>query len=415
MVRLVEQKEECGPGEPYQPLDVNALFGQPTVALRGPWNAADLVKIGPTARDLTRRALRLPPRLPGRRALPGLRLRALGPAHLRGPRAEGVRARRDRSRAPGSARPAVLVLLRLQRLEQPARRRLGDDPARLRRRQPRAMRSRSDRRASATASTRERSRRAGATTSSTSSTAPIRSSTRRPARTRTSTTRACSSAAPPSRASAATTRTGPHDDLRPAVATIPSDPAQARAEFPWIDFQGRWGELQPAFFNGPTGPNLKTQWTQPITWSEGWRDQSFTVPAGSAFGTAATDFFCRAIGNGSRALVQLVHRPLAVHAGARGAGAAAPLRPLANLVAPGRAASPGAPARVGPDARRSGAHVPRETGTDARDRDAVHPDRAPDRALAVARWCTAPTSSASRPAAGRAGCSASSCWRSGRR
>ena len=53
MVRLVEQKEECGPGEPYHPLDVNALFGQPTVALRGPWNGSDLVKIGPTARDLT--------------------------------------------------------------------------------------------------------------------------------------------------------------------------------------------------------------------------------------------------------------------------------------------------------------------------------------------------------------------------
>ena len=104
--------------------------------------------------------------------------------------------------------------------------------------------------------------------------------------------------------------TGPHDELRPAVATIPSDPAQARAEFPWIDFQGRWGELQPAFFNGPTGPNLKTQWTEPITWSQNWRDESLTVPAGSVFGTAATDFFCRAIGNGSRALVQLVHRPL---------------------------------------------------------------------------------------------------------
>jgi hypothetical protein len=68
--------------------------------------------------------------------------------------------------------------------------------------------------------------------------------------------------------------------------------------------------LQPAFFNGPTGPNLKTQWTQPITWSEDWRDLSFTVPAGSAFGTTATDFFCQAIGSGSRALVQLVHRPL---------------------------------------------------------------------------------------------------------
>jgi hypothetical protein len=136
---------------------------------------------------------------------------------------------------------------------------------------------------SATASTRERRTRLGATTSSTSSTA---------------------------RGVGCDNTTGPHDDLRPAVATIPSDPTRARAEFPWIDFQGRWGELQPAFFNGPTGPNLKTQWTHPITWSEDWRDQSFTVPAGSAFGTAATDFFCRAIGSGSRALVQLVHRPL---------------------------------------------------------------------------------------------------------
>jgi hypothetical protein len=52
VVRLVEQKEECGPGEPYRPMDVDALFGQPTVALRGPWNGSDLVKIGPTAHDL---------------------------------------------------------------------------------------------------------------------------------------------------------------------------------------------------------------------------------------------------------------------------------------------------------------------------------------------------------------------------
>ena len=37
---------------------------------------------------------------------------------------------------------------------------------------------------------------------------------------------------------------------------------------PWVGFQGRWGELQPAFFNGPTGPNLKTQWTKPVLWSE---------------------------------------------------------------------------------------------------------------------------------------------------
>ena len=49
---------------------------------------------------------------------------------------------------------------------------------------------------------------------------------------------------------------GPTRELRPIVRTIPSDPAAARAAFPWIGFEGRWGELQKAFFNGPTGPNL---------------------------------------------------------------------------------------------------------------------------------------------------------------
>ena len=54
VVRLVKHTEECGPGEPYEPIDVDLLFGNPTVALRGPWNPTDLVKIGPSARDLSR-------------------------------------------------------------------------------------------------------------------------------------------------------------------------------------------------------------------------------------------------------------------------------------------------------------------------------------------------------------------------
>jgi hypothetical protein len=102
---------------------------------------------------------------------------------------------------------------------------------------------------------------------------------------------------------------GPTVDLRPTVMTIPSDPDDARETYPWIDYQGRWGELQPAFFNGPTGPNLKTQWTEPITWSEGWRDQSYAVPAGGALGTGATDFFCDAIAGGSKALQRALENP----------------------------------------------------------------------------------------------------------
>jgi hypothetical protein len=103
---------------------------------------------------------------------------------------------------------------------------------------------------------------------------------------------------------------GPTIDVRPVLRTIPSDPAQARQAFPWIAFQGRWGELRPSFFNGPTGPNLKTQWTAPIEWSDGWRTRSYTVPGGGVFGPAATGFFCSAVGGGSRALVRLVDHPL---------------------------------------------------------------------------------------------------------
>ncbi len=103
---------------------------------------------------------------------------------------------------------------------------------------------------------------------------------------------------------------GPHRQLSPRVVTIPSDPAAAEEAYPWIAFEGRWGELQKAFYNGPTGPNLKSQWTQPITWSEDWRDRSYAIPTGGAFGTGSTDFFCSAVAKGSRALTQLLINPL---------------------------------------------------------------------------------------------------------
>src|SRR5690349_8365676 len=52
VVRIVEHTA-CQPGDPYLPIDVNVLFSEPTVALRGPWGD-DLVRIAPTAIDLTR-------------------------------------------------------------------------------------------------------------------------------------------------------------------------------------------------------------------------------------------------------------------------------------------------------------------------------------------------------------------------
>ncbi len=103
--------------------------------------------------------------------------------------------------------------------------------------------------------------------------------------------------------------TGPTYDIRPRVNTIPRDSDTARASFPWIEFEGRWGELQPAFFNGPTGPNNKTQWMEPIVWSEDRRDRSLAVPAGGGLGTGATDFFCEAVAAGSNAVRRAAENP----------------------------------------------------------------------------------------------------------
>ena len=52
VVRLVAQTEECGAGEPYTPIDVDAVLGNDQVALRGPWQESNLVGVAPTASDL---------------------------------------------------------------------------------------------------------------------------------------------------------------------------------------------------------------------------------------------------------------------------------------------------------------------------------------------------------------------------
>ena len=309
VVRLVEQKEECGPGEPYDPLDVNALFGQPTVALRGPWNGSDLVKIGPTARDLTGGLYDYHLDFPGDALSPGC-----GYERWANRISEGYRPKVYAHVATDPAHPGQIALqywlfyvfndwnnlhegdwemIQLDFDAATASDALAKQPAKVGYSQHEGAEQASwgdDKLQLVDGTHPVVYPAAGSHANFFDEGLFLGSSAEQGV--------GCDNT------------NGPHDDLRPAVATIPSDPAQARARFPWIDFQGRWGELQPAFFNGPTGPNLKTQWTQPITWSEDWRDLSFTVPAGSAFGTTATDFFCQAIGSGSRALVQLVHRPL---------------------------------------------------------------------------------------------------------
>ena len=103
---------------------------------------------------------------------------------------------------------------------------------------------------------------------------------------------------------------GPSVDLHPRLSVIPTGEAAYLRSYPWLGYRGHWGEEHQGFYNGPTGPNTKTQWRHPITWAlEEWRDKSFTVPAGTSLGGSATDFFCGAVATGSRLLTSLGGNP----------------------------------------------------------------------------------------------------------
>jgi hypothetical protein len=308
VVRLVAHTN-CAPGKPYLPVDVNLLFGEPTVALRGPWSPSDLVKIGPTAKNLSRDLFDYHLDFPGSALDPGC-------DYLRWERrlVEGHEPAVYAHVATDPARPGKLALQywlfyvfndwnNLHEGDWEMIQLFFDasTPAGALQKQPVEVGYSQHEGAERAAWTDEKLERvdgthpvvhpaAGSHANFFGESLYLGSSAEQGV--------GCDD-----------TR-GPTFDVRPVVHTIPSDPGKARAQYPWIGFEGRWGELRPAFFNGPTGPNLKTQWTEPIRWSEGWRSRSYTVPAGSAFGPEATGFFCGAVAHGSKALVQLVDRPL---------------------------------------------------------------------------------------------------------
>jgi hypothetical protein len=312
VVRLVEQLEECaGPGEPYDPLDVELLLAnEPTVALRGPWNRTDLVKIGPTSEDLRNR-------FEYHLDFPGDPLDA-GCDYERWSKrlAEGSEPTVYAHLATEPAHPGQLALQywlfyafnnfnnthegdweMIQLLFEAA------DAGDALDREPVSVGYSSHEGA-------EEAKWGDEKLTLVDETHPVvYPGAGSHANKFTEALYLGSSAE--AGVGCDDTR-GPHRELRPVVVTIPSDPQAAAEAFPWIEYEGHWGELQEAFFNGPTGPNLKTQWTEPITWSEDWRDKSYAVPTGGILGTSATDLFCSGVAKGSRGLILLLRNPVLV-------------------------------------------------------------------------------------------------------
>jgi hypothetical protein len=103
--------------------------------------------------------------------------------------------------------------------------------------------------------------------------------------------------------------TNPTPGLRPRIAYVPMAHADYVRQYPWLAFEGRWGERQRSFFDGPTGPNMKDSWTTPIQDAETtWRDDSMTVPAGTLLGPSSTDVFCTAVATGSNLVRETLDR-----------------------------------------------------------------------------------------------------------
>jgi hypothetical protein len=309
VVRLVEHNGDCGPGYPYLPIDVDALFGDPTVALRGPWGGGDLVKIGPTAADLAKGLFEYHLDFPGDALHPGCTYldweRRITAGHEPTAYAHVIADPDHPGRLAlqywffyvfndwNNLHEGDWEMMQLVFDADTAAEALQKQPVEIGYSQHEGA---------------ERAAWGDSKLELVDGTHPV---------------------VHPADGSHANfygealylgssakegvgcddTR-GPTVDVHPTVRTIPSSAATARNDFPWIGFEGRWGELRPAFFNGPTGPNLKEQWTHPITWSENWRSRSYTVPGGSLFGPAATGFFCGAVGHGSRSLVQLIANPV---------------------------------------------------------------------------------------------------------
>jgi hypothetical protein len=103
------------------------------------------------------------------------------------------------------------------------------------------------------------------------------------------------------------TRT-PSREVDPRIVVVPTAPAGPGSRFAWLGYDGRWGRLLRSPNDGPTGPNVKTQWREPIAWrDETWHDTALSVPGATSLGPSATGFFCGFVAAGSKLYLRSPH------------------------------------------------------------------------------------------------------------
>jgi hypothetical protein len=211
VVRVVAQEKECGHGEPYTPIHVNAVLRNPDVALRGGWAGGQIVEVGPTGGDLGKGLTGYHLDFPGNALDPACDYEgdwemiqldfdaADAAAALKtGPYEVGYSQHTGGERA--AWRSSKLKLLD------------GTHPVVYL-----ALGSHANYFSSQPFLGRSGPQGVG-----------------------------CDDTLGPSR------------DIRPVVALVPTAKDAYLHEYPWLGFLGHWGEEHSGFYNGPTGPNTKS-------------------------------------------------------------------------------------------------------------------------------------------------------------
>ena len=94
-------------------------------------------------------------------------------------------------------------------------------------------------------------------------------------------------------------------------ARLVREPEGPDGPYAWLAYQGNRGQKARGLFNAPTGPNTNKKWSRPITWDDGLRGSSISVPGEGALGVTVTGFFCDAVAAGSQVYADLLNSPLA--------------------------------------------------------------------------------------------------------
>jgi hypothetical protein len=90
--------------------------------------------------------------------------------------------------------------------------------------------------------------------------------------------------------------TGPSTRYRPRVVVVPTRVGGREQELGWLAYEGHWGQREVGVNDGPTGPNMKPQWTRPFTWADTVsRNPGFALGDAEVSGLAASEVFCSGV------------------------------------------------------------------------------------------------------------------------